>query len=69
MTTEPSYNPHRTRWAKKGDHLGLLVVGLVLETVSQILDLDFKDFQKYTIGIIQVIHGSSSSITVNLWKL
>lgn len=42
---------------------------LVLETVSQILDLDFQNFQQYTKGKIQVVHGSSSSIMVNLWKL
>lgn len=43
--------------------------GLVLETVSYVINLGFHNLNNYTIGKIQVTHGSSSSITVNLWKL
>ena len=49
--------------------MGLLESGLVLETVSNVFYLGFRDLHYYTIGKIQIAHGSSSSITVNLWKL
>lgn len=42
---------------------------LVLETVSNVINLGFHNLNNYTIGKIQVAHGSSSSLMVNLWKL
>lgn len=42
---------------------------LVLETVSYVFHLGFHNLHHYTIGKIQVAHGSSSSLMVNLWKL
>lgn len=42
---------------------------LVLEMVSDVINLGFHNFHHYTICKIQVAHGSSSSLMVNLWKL
>lgn len=42
---------------------------LVLETVSYVINLGFQNLHHYTKGKIQVAHGSSSSLMVNLWKL
>lgn len=42
---------------------------LVLKTVSYVINLGFHNLHHYTIGKIQVAHGSSSSLMVNLWKL
>jgi len=43
--------------------------GLVFETVSYVINLGFQNLHHYTKGKIQVAHGSSPSITVNLLKL
>lgn len=42
---------------------------LVLETVSDVINLGSHDLHHYTKGKIQVAHDSSSSLMVNLWKL
>ena len=42
---------------------------LVLETVSYVINLGFQNLHHYTKGKIQIAHGSSSSLMVNLWKL
>ena len=42
---------------------------LVPETVSNVINLGFHNLHHYTKGKIQVAHGSSSSLMVNLWKL
>ncbi len=42
---------------------------LVLETVSDVINLGSHDLHYFTKGKIQVAHGSSSSLMVNLWKL
>ncbi len=66
---EGSKNPRRSQGQKKETDRVSSVVGLLAASVAEVLNLYSNDLHHYTIGKIQVAHGSSSSLMVNLCKL